>query len=132
MKFGHQRGLHEQRRAVAAAERDRLRAEQRRARAQHQRPPADETEEKEPNMPPPEKRYKQPDELTVDEIVREMSAKQRGEPMQFETEAYQRYRADALRAAGLNDEADAAEPDRDVDIESMTVEQHFERLRRDR
>ena len=56
------------------------------------------------------KRYKTDDELTTDEHLRVEQAAARGEPApKFETAEYREARADALRYAGLDEEADEVE-----------------------
>jgi hypothetical protein len=68
---------------------------------------------------PPE-RFKPLGELTVDELVEhERTGKLP------ETEAYIEYRNEVLRAAGLEDEVRSPES-----TESMTVEDHFNEIRR--
>jgi hypothetical protein len=81
-------------------------------------------------MPKPPTQFKDPADYTVDEIVQAMHAERIGESAQIETTEYRKYRADALRAAGLNAEADASEPDAEPDLASMTPQEHFDRLRR--
>ena len=64
------------------------------------------------NAKPP-RRYKTHDELTVDEHVQVLQSDRRrgpGEEKRFETEEYRSYRAEVLRAAGLEDEDDDAAP----------------------
>lgn len=79
-------------------------------------------------MAKPPERYR--DAESTEEHLQVQRAQRRREPApRFETEAYRRYRADALRAAGLDDEADASE---DAGDGEMTTEQHLERVRRRR
>ncbi|MGH2941334.1 MAG: hypothetical protein ACRDLN_00965 [Solirubrobacteraceae bacterium] len=76
-------------------------------------------------MPKPPERFKRPEDLTADEVLAELQAKRRGAPQpRFERAEYRQYRADLLRAGGLIDEADAAEPDVEPDLVAMTPAQH--------
>jgi hypothetical protein len=79
------------------------------------------------------KRYKDEDEYNGDELLAAVQARHRGDdPPKFERKEYRQHKADALREAGLDDEADeleaaAAEP---VPLEERTTEEHFDRIRR--
>ena len=80
-------------------------------------------------MPRPPNRYKEPADRTVEEIYADLEAASRGvDAPQPETAEYRKYKSDALRAAGLDDEADAAEPDAVVSIEDLTAEEHYRRM----
>jgi hypothetical protein len=73
------------------------------------------------------RRYKQPDELTVDEHVQTVRAQNRGEPTpKFEREEYLLERTAALRDAGLDEEADELDPKR------PTMATHLAAVRRRR
>jgi hypothetical protein len=79
-------------------------------------------------MKPPE-RYKSADELSVDEMLRVVQAARRGSPEpKFERDDYRAYKANALRAAGLTDEADASDPGAAPDLENM--EDHLRAIQR--
>ena len=79
-------------------------------------------------MKPPA-RHKAVGEYTAEEHARAMRAERRGETFQVETDEYRKYRADALRAAGLDDEADAAEPT-STSLDEMSPAEHLAALRR--
>jgi hypothetical protein len=83
------------------------------------------------------RRFKRYDELTVDEIVQRQQAERRGEPEpKFERRAYLEAKADALREFGLTTEADElerrAEGDDAKSPEDMTVDDYFNKIRRNR
>lgn len=77
-------------------------------------------------MPKPPPKYKPEQEYTPDEVLRSM----RGE--RIESEEFRRYHADALRAAGLTQEADAVEPDSTKALDEMTPADHLDAIRRAR
>lgn len=77
-------------------------------------------------MPTPPDRFREP--ATPDEHLKAVQAERRGEQFRIESDEYRRYRADALRAAGLTDEADASEPDT-RDLGELTPEDHLEQIR---
>jgi hypothetical protein len=78
-------------------------------------------------MTPP-RRYKTPEELSTAEHHQIISAERRGgEAPRFETDDYRAYRADALRDAGLDEEADESDPKA---LDEMSAAEHFEHLRR--
>ena len=71
------------------------------------------------------KRFKAPEELTIDEQVATLQAARRGQPApKFESDAYRRARREVLSDAGL--EAD------DDDVDETGVEAHYEEIRRNR
>lgn len=74
---------------------------------------------------PPGKRFKNPEDFSVAEHVAAQSARRRGEVFRVETDAYVQHRADALCAAGLDDEADEAQKPAD----ELSAQEHVERLR---
>ena len=78
-------------------------------------------------MKPPT-RHKDPVDYTPDEHFKALRAEGRGEEFAVETDEYQRYRADGLRALGLEDEADASEPD-DRTLEEMSPAEHLADIR---
>ncbi len=115
------------RRAVAATHRDQRRTERRRDRRQKtvNNHPREETRMADDASP---ERYRAPE--TPDEHLAELQARRGGEPPpKLETEAYRRHRADALRAAGLDDEADELDPAREPDPESEGVDAHLNAIR---
>ena len=76
-------------------------------------------------MKPPTKHKTDIQDWTVDDHLRHQRT---GEvPV---SDDFKRYRADVLRAGGLIDEADAAEPDAEPDLASMTPDQHLNAIRR--
>jgi hypothetical protein len=77
----------------------------------------------------PPVQHKRREDFSAAEIARTMHAENIGEPVDIETAEYRKYRADALRAAGLTAEADASEPDAEPDLESMTPQEHYDRMR---
>jgi len=80
------------------------------------------------------RRYKQVDELSTDEIAQRLQARNRNEQApRFETSEYKQAKAEALRDAGLEDEAAEYEAaSGEGQLEDMTVEDHFQRIRRPR
>ena len=80
------------------------------------------------------RRYKQVDELSTDEITQRLQARNRNEPEpQFETPEYKQAKAEALRDAGLEDEAAEYEAaGGEGQLADMTVEDHFQRIRSNR
>ena len=80
-------------------------------------------------MPKPPVQFKAREDYTTAEYVAAMHAEKIGEPIEIETTEYRKYRADALRAAGLTTEADANEPGAEPDLESMTPQEHYDRMR---
>jgi hypothetical protein len=73
------------------------------------------------------RRWKRDEELSVEELVQRMQAETRGEPApQFETPEYIEHRTEALRDAGLDEEADESKP---KSIEDLTPAEHYERMR---
>jgi hypothetical protein len=77
----------------------------------------------------PPARYKPSEDYTTAEHAASMGAAKRGEDARIESDEFKRYHADVLRAGGLSELADAAEPGAVVDVAEMTVEQHFESQR---
>jgi hypothetical protein len=70
--------------------------------------------------------YKTVDELTPDEHAQVIAAEHRNEaPPRFETDDYKQARAEALRDAGFDDDAED-----DDALEDMSVEQHLAQIRR--
>lgn len=64
-------------------------------------------------------RYKSEEELSDDELLAVVRARHAGEPEpKFETAAYKQAKTEALEDAGLEPDADAAEP---VPVEDQTV-----------
>ncbi len=79
-------------------------------------------------MKPPT-RHKDPADYTPGDHLKAIQAERRGGEFKPETTEYAEYRADALRAAGLDDEADAAEPDHQKALEDMTAADHLADIR---
>ena len=75
-------------------------------------------------MPTPPDKTKPLADWSVDDHARHQ--RDGTEPVSDE---YLRYRADALRAAGLTDEADASEPEPERDLAALTPHQHYEQIR---
>lgn len=82
-------------------------------------------------MSKPPSRYLVPDEYDGDQVLATIQARRAGrEEPRFESPAYRRYRSDVLAEGGLIEESEESE---DVtDLESMTPDQHLQRIRRDR
>jgi hypothetical protein len=79
------------------------------------------------------KRFKDEDELDGDELLQTVQARRRGDdPPQFERKEYRQHKADALREAGLDAEADELETAEagPVPMEERTTQEHFDRIRR--
>lgn len=74
-------------------------------------------------MPKPPARLKALADFTPDDHFRAM----RGE--EIVADEYRRYKADALRAAGLDSEANAAEPEHQAALEDMSPDDHLAELR---
>jgi hypothetical protein len=82
------------------------------------------------------KRYKDESELDGDEMLQVVQARKRGDdPPRFERPEYAEHKAKALRASGLDDEADEIEARANgatVPLEERTTAEHFDRMRRHR
>lgn len=79
-------------------------------------------------------RWKDPSDYTPDEALRSIQAERRGETFRVQTSEYVAARAEALRQAGLVEEADEIENSSSgLDaIEAMTPADHFAAMRADR
>jgi hypothetical protein len=80
-------------------------------------------------------RYKEPDELSMDEQVAIVQARRADKPTpKFERDAYKCYRRDVLREGGLEGEADEleAEAGGGKPLEEMSPGEHLDRIRRER
>lgn len=70
--------------------------------------------------------YKTRDEFTLDEELAFIQAQRAGQPLpRFETDAYRQARREALEDAGLDPGEDAGP----VELDEMTVEQHYRRIK---
>jgi hypothetical protein len=82
-------------------------------------------------MPDKPKRFRDRDELTMDQELAVQQAARRGESApKFETDEYRAARREALADAGLEPEDGAESADKP--LEEMSVGDHVERLQRDR
>jgi hypothetical protein len=79
------------------------------------------------------RRYREIEELTVEEHAERLQARNRNEPEpRFETTEHREAKAEALRDAGLDDEAREYEASGEKSPSDLTVEDHFQRIRRNR